>query len=151
MKKWNDKKAASYDSGSTTITEENEKCRYEWDVYTKYACVSSSGSGSSSGDDGEVSPGTILIIVVICAIVLYCIAGYIWNVKRSEDGDWKDVKSHTPHLFSFWCLIPKWTWAGCCVSKEWAVNKYQSYRGGGGGGDSGDAELIASTSEDDEI
>ena len=82
---------------------------------------------------------------MLSAIFVYCIAGYVWNVKRSEEQDWKDVKTNTPHL-SFWCLIPKWTWAGCCVTKEWTVNKYQQHRGGGGG-----AELMTDTGDDDDV
>ena len=88
-----------------------------------------------------------MLIIVLCIIVLYCIIGYVWNVRKSIDQDWKDVKSNTPHL-EFWCMIPKLTWTGCCVSKDWIVGKYHQYRGDGGGGAS---ELITSGGDDDDV
>lgn len=85
-----------------------------------------------------------MLILVLCIVVLYCIIGYVWNVRKSAEQDWKDFKTNTPHL-SFWCMIPKLTWTGCCVTKEWTMNKYHEYRGGGGG-----AQLITAGGDEDD-
>ena len=63
------------------------------------------------------------------AFILYCAVGYGINVKRAEEGDWKQFKDNTPH-WSFWTYgLCAYTKAGCCVSYEWVNTKVGSKEG----------------------
>lgn len=107
----------------------------------EYSAACNGSNASTSG--GELSLGWILIIVFFGVIFLYCLIGYIICAKKNPENGWGNVKANTPHL-SFWCSIPKYTWVGCCVTKEFTMNKINEWRGtattatGGAGYDSVD-------------
>ena len=104
---------------STSITNPSS-CVYQWDIQTKYVC-------DTTYNGPLLSVGSIILIVFGCVIILYCIIGYVINGRRS--GEWGAVKSNVPQ-FSFWCsLLPKLTWAGCVVSKDWIRAKYLASKG----------------------
>jgi len=103
---------------STVTMSQPDSCSYKMNIRTKFACATQTFSDSSS--DG-LSGGSVFLIILLVVLVVYCIGGYAYNAayKNEENKHWSDYKTHTPHLNSFWCLVPKWTYAGCCVTKEW--------------------------------
>jgi len=109
-------------SCSETIT-----CNYAFTFYTSYACDSNTnGSASSTSTDG-LSGGSIFLLILFLCLFVYCVAGYAYNTRKNQDGGWKDYKNNIPNL-GFWCMVPQWTKAGCMVTKEYIMEKYQAYK-----------------------
>lgn len=98
-----------------------------WDIYYKgkAGCFSGTGPGPgpSPGGDGSTSVGTIMIISVASAALLYCIGGYIFCAfkNKEEENRWSP-KTSCPHS-DFWCgNLWKWTKAGALVTKDELCN-----------------------------
>lgn len=98
-------------------------CDYTMKINTQYGC--GYAVASDTGLD-ELSVGTIILISLISLIFLYCLIGYILNLRKNKCENWNDFKNNLPHL-SFWCIIPKYTWAGCIVTKECILNSYHKH------------------------
>jgi len=125
----------------TSVSNPSGTCEYDYYATGPGFCNSgSSGNGGNGGDGGDggdggssssssssgLSGGWVFIIILLVVTFLYCTIGYAYNkTKRHPDSSWGDVKTNTPHL-DFWCNIPKWAWAGCCVTKEFIASKIGS-------------------------
>ena len=112
----------------TSCEEETGTLTYTMTIKSSLSCFG--GSGSST-EGGGLSVGWIIIIAFGGCVFLYCLIGYIICAKKNPDNGWGNVKANTPHL-DFWCLVPKLTWAGCCVTKEFTVSTVNKLRGKGG-------------------
>jgi hypothetical protein len=101
----------------------NGGCEYDYTLTGSVFCAVAGGSGSGSSSSSGLSGGWVFIIILLVVMFLYCSIGYIYNkAKVHPESSWGDFKTNTPHL-GFWCNIPKWTWAGCCVTKEFIQSK----------------------------
>jgi len=113
-------------SGETTAIKAGEMgqigsvCPYYFTLSSSLACGGSSSSSSSSSS--SLSGGWIFIIILLVVFVVYCIAGYAYNGYKSQN--WGNIKENTPNM-GFWTNLPKWTLAGCCVTKEFIVGLYE--------------------------
>lgn len=93
---------------------------YEMTIASSYACngENAGGGGGSSSSGSAISIGTIILISFGGIIFFYCVIGYVLGARNNPDNGWMNIKGNTPH-FNFWCaLLPKLTWAGCCVTKD---------------------------------
>jgi len=117
----------------TSVTNPSGACTYDYYALGSGFCGSSGGTtgspngGGSSGGKGGLSGGWVFIIILLVVIFLYCTIGLIYNKKKvNPDSSWGDV-NNVPNI-GFWRSLPKWTWAGCCVTKDWIASKMN--RGG---------------------
>lgn len=112
-----DSDADPYDESNIECGEETGTiCAYYMQIRTRAACVSD--TAASNG----LSTGSVLLILLLVAVVLYCGGGYVFNAMRNPDKDWGDTETNCPHL-AFWRLLPKLVLAGCSVSYEYATTK----------------------------
>jgi len=99
---------------------ETSSCYYYFILETPLACNVTFPSGSSSSSSSSLSGGWVFIIILSVLIVVYCVGGYVFNGYKHPENGWGNVRENVPNL-SFWSLVPKWTWAGCCVTKEFII------------------------------
>ena len=85
-------------------------------ITTIAACIPYDDSKDNSSSD-EISAGSVLLIIILCGFFLYFMVGFIYNTQKSDAKDWTD-KENCPHLRSFWCNLPRWTIAGCFVTRD---------------------------------
>jgi len=118
------------DGGATTFTQvvnPSGTCEYDYYLSGSIFCPTGGGGGgggggSGSSDSDELSGGWVFIIILLVVTFVYCTAGFVYNkTKNNKDGSWAD-RSNIPNV-NFWTSLPKWTWAGCCVTKEWISSK----------------------------
>ena len=55
--------------------------------------------------------------------MLYCVFGCIWNRVRNPDNKFSQ---NIPNV-EFWCLLPKYTWTGCIITKEKLLSHTSSH------------------------
>jgi len=126
----NAKSTFAVGAGETT----SSSCIYTFSLNSSLACpwlVQDSGSSSSS-----LSGGWIFIIILIVVLFLYCVTGYVYNGYKNSK-NWADFKTNTPN-YEFWTTVPHWTWAGCCVTKEFLVGLFNKITNKSGGATSAD-------------
>jgi len=105
---------------SSNVCYANSPCESTMDIPTPYACVTGPLVDDELGSTG-MKNGWWFTISLIIILILYCGIGYYINGKRNEN--MKDCMNNVPHLKEFWCMLPRWTWAGCCVTKEFIQKK----------------------------
>merc|ERR1712087_240452 len=92
-------------------------CYYEVEIRTKYAC---GGSFTCAGDDDAsgLSGGWVFIIILLSALFLYCVVGYVVMATTvNKEGGFADFSNNIPQS-SFWSALPKLVLAGCGVTKD---------------------------------
>lgn len=101
-------------------------------------------------DDGSsgLSTGSLILILLLVAIIVYCVGGFFLNGYRNEneDGKWTDFSNNTPNL-SFWKLFVQLVIAGCGESIDWIKGKMDKEGKTRSGSYSELADDVASTSE----
>jgi len=105
----------------TGVTNPSGTCTYDYTISGSIFCPNpvSSGGGGSSG----LSGGWVFIIILLVVTFVYCTAGFVYNkTQKNPSSTWTDLKTNIPQ-YGFWSSLPKWTWAGCCVTKEWIASK----------------------------
>lgn len=114
---------ASQSTPKPTKAGESQSCYYYFTISSDKACVTGGGSSTSSSSS-SLSGGWIFIILLLVFTVVYCVAGYIYNGYKNPQNGWGNVRENTPNA-NFWAAVPKWTWAGCCVTKDFFVGLIQ--------------------------
>jgi len=112
-------------SSTTTVAVtagEPKACTYTFSLSSCLACDGGCPGGSSSSSSSSLSGGWIFIIILIVVTFVYCVAGYIYNGYKNQK-QWANFKENTPN-YDFWTTVPQWTWAGCCVTKDFIVSLY---------------------------
>ncbi|ETO32085.1 hypothetical protein RFI_05033 [Reticulomyxa filosa] len=140
---WDTTGQASYDSTTETwtikyangatykisaVTNPSGSCEYDFTVAGTAFCNTKKGGDSDGGSGGgsdELSGGWVFIIILLVVLFLYCTIGCVYNkVKVNPESSWVSP-GNIPHA-TFWRTVPKWTWAGCCVTKKWIQSKVGS-------------------------
>jgi len=87
-------------------------CEYTINFPTSYACVSGGGGGDNKlgGGDNNLSGGWVFVIVVLCLIPVYIVAGCLWNHRKH--GDTVSWMQKCPN-HDFWFALPGLCWDGC--------------------------------------
>lgn len=107
-------KCSTKELGDITSDEsDDEKCKYQVTVPTKYVCdeyiINSSGRAG-------LSDGSIFLIILLVLITVYCIGGFGFNKFKSSAEGVEAVPQ-----YSFWCTqLPFWVKSGCLAS--WACS-----------------------------
>eukprot|EP00484_Ammonia_sp_Unknown_P017113 CAMPEP_0197026742 /NCGR_PEP_ID=MMETSP1384-20130603/6769_1 /TAXON_ID=29189 /ORGANISM="Ammonia sp." /LENGTH=266 /DNA_ID=CAMNT_0042455463 /DNA_START=90 /DNA_END=890 /DNA_ORIENTATION=+ len=123
-----------------TVNEVTGSCFYTTTIYTKYACdgnteCSHSGGGGDSGSDSAetgLSGGWIFIIILLGALFLYFVVGYIVMATTvNKQGGFGDFANNIPNK-AIWVACPSLVIAGCMVSKEAIMNVFNKGKGGDG-------------------
>mmetsp|Transcript_21326 Transcript_21326/g.23828 ORF Transcript_21326/g.23828 Transcript_21326/m.23828 type:complete len:299 (-) Transcript_21326:49-945(-) len=96
-------------------------------VRSKNACPGGSSGGGGSGGlgGGGVSVGTILLILLIVGIVIYIVAGVMWN-RFKEQRPWSD-KHHLLPNYYFWVNFPGYVKDGVMFLVNTATGKEGEY------------------------
>eukprot|EP00483_Globobulimina_turgida_P002037 UN02039 len=70
---------------------------------------------------GQLSGGSIFLIIVFSVFMLYLISGYVVNMIQSEERNWRAITDNTPH-YVFWTYgLWAYTKAGFIVSYQWML------------------------------
>lgn len=85
-----------------TLSASEITCQYTITFPTSYACV--------SGGGGKLSGGWIFVIIVLCLIPVYIVAGCLWNHRKH--GDTVTWMQKCPN-HDFWFALPSLCWDGC--------------------------------------
>ena len=112
-------------------------CEYETTIYTKHACdtVNIHCSMSNATNESGLSGGWIFIILLICAMFTYFVAGYIYMALTvNKEGGFGDVTNNIPNK-QLWINCIPLIIAGCTITKEYLASLINK----DGGTDKGDA------------
>merc|ERR1712013_68660 len=83
-------------------------------------------------DEDALSGGWVFIIVLLCAIILYCGVGYVvMALTVNKDNGFADFANNIPQR-AFWAALPSLVMAGCIVTKEVVMERMNKGQSGGG-------------------
>jgi len=103
-----------------------QSCTYAMSIDTCLACGKSACVISLPDDsDNGLSGGWVFIIILLVGAFLYFAIGYAY-LSYKNPNSYKDFKNNIPNK-TFWILLPKYTFAGCVVTKEFIINTYNKY------------------------
>jgi hypothetical protein len=92
----------------TTLTEPST-CVYDISMTSPYACPHVASSGGSKGNGLLVSSGTLFLILLLVAVVIYIVGGMVFRYKFQEVEPGINL---IPNL-GFWTAIPGLVKDGC--------------------------------------
>eukprot|EP00486_Rosalina_sp_Unknown_P010019 CAMPEP_0201582458 /NCGR_PEP_ID=MMETSP0190_2-20130828/85495_1 /ASSEMBLY_ACC=CAM_ASM_000263 /TAXON_ID=37353 /ORGANISM="Rosalina sp." /LENGTH=259 /DNA_ID=CAMNT_0048022411 /DNA_START=8 /DNA_END=787 /DNA_ORIENTATION=+ len=108
-------------------------CSYYLPIRTKYACAGISCDADDAS--GGLSGGWVFIIILICGLFVYFVAGYVYMALTvNKEAGFGDFANNIPNR-SLWCSLPSLVVAGCAVTKETIMGLMGK---GGGEGDMGE-------------
>lgn len=99
------------------VRETGNSCYYTVNIATKYACTATPISCATDAS-GALSGGSVFLIILVSALFLYCIVGYIvMGLIVNKEGGLGDFSNNIPNK-GFWTVFPSLVVAGCSVTKE---------------------------------
>ena len=113
------------DDGITELdsAEEDPKCVYNFNFYTKYACPKSrTGKVITSKN---LSWGSIFLIGLLVSLVLYCVLGTYLNYKNGEN---QSISESIPNK-DFWVELPSLVFTGIHFSLSKSLECINRLRG----------------------
>jgi len=107
-------KCSTKEIGDITSEEsDDEKCKYQVTVPTKYVCDEYIHSSGGAG----LSDGSIFLIILLVLIIVYCIGGFGFNKYKGSAEGLEAVPQ-----YSFWCTqLPFLVKSGCLACWAFSV------------------------------
>jgi hypothetical protein len=84
-------------------------CSYIFSFRSKYACGVSEGSDESKSKSGSDVVGLVVLIILICATVVYFVGGAVYQKKVKNAQGLRELTIHN----EFWCALPGLVADGC--------------------------------------